>query len=279
MSVFHQVRRINSSREPRNRLSVDAELFASKVSFQRKADLMAEQARNKDAKLVVGYFPVVDDFNHAYFDLLVQGDDRAAALFRGCMDMVDDLFGRLMKETEKDELLVVSSDHGAMAHASKLHINEAFADAGIVRRAADGYDYSKSLAWYHPSDCGQVVSKNLADKTRLRGRVREVIDKLNTTLGANIGVFDGDTDSPFVAFLYPKGDLYFTGRPPRRKGMSLDKGSAGGHHLSPLSPTPWIQASLGLWSPATGRVPQELPFVPRENIEMKRFIMEALEMK
>jgi predicted AlkP superfamily pyrophosphatase or phosphodiesterase len=274
MSVFHLVRRINSSREPSAQVPMEAELLASRISFQRKADLMVEQAKDRDARLVVGYFPVIDDFNHAYFDLLLAGDIRASALFQGCAAMVDDLLGRLMQEMESGTLLVVSSDHGAMAHHGSLHINEAFADAGLVRRSAAGYDFRGSSAWYHPSDCGQVVMKSGAEKGPLLGRVKAIIERLNADLGANIGVLDGDSGSPFLAFLYPKGDLYFTGRPPRRKGKSLDTKRAGGHHLSPLSPTPWIRAALGLWS--TGRTPGDLPALPRENVEMKKFLMESM---
>jgi hypothetical protein len=274
MSAFHLARRINSSRDPSLRISVEAELLASRVSFQRKADLMVEQAGNGDARLVVGYFPVVDDFNHAYFDLLLAGDERADALFNGCAAMVDDLLGRLMREMEKDTLLVVSSDHGAMAYRGSLSLNEAFAEAGLVRRSALGYDFRGSSAWYHPSDCGQVVTGSGSEKGPLRRRVNAVVERLNADLAADIGVLEGDAGSPFLAFLYPRGDLYFTGRPPRRRGSILDAKRAGGHHLSPLSPTPWIQAALGLWS--GGRTPGDLPALPRENVEMKKFLMESM---
>ncbi len=276
MSAFHVGRRLNAARESFQQVPVETELLASRVSFQRKADLMVEQARIKAAKLVVGYFPVVDDFNHPYFDLLLGGDGRAEALFHGCIEMVDALLSRLMEEMENDELLVLSSDHGAMAYHSMLYINEALADAGLVRRAAGRYDFSRSLAWYHPSDCGLVVAHNPAEKGPLLGRVMAVLDRLNADHGADIGATEGEAGSPFLAFLYPKGDMYFSGRPPRKNGGPLDTRRSGGHHLSPLSPTPWIQAALGLWSPAQGRVPGGLPFEPKENVEMKGFLMQAM---
>jgi hypothetical protein len=275
MSTFHIVRRLNSFREPLLWVPVEAELLASRVSFQGKANLMVEQARNTTAKLVVGYFSVVDDFNHSYFDLLLGADDRTERLFHGCVKMVDALLTRLMEGMENDALLVVSSDHGAMAYRSMLHINEALADVGLVRRSAGGYDFRTSLAWYHPSDCGQVVTRSPSERGRLLGRLTSVLKNLNADLDAGIGVLDGEAGSPFVAFLYPKGDLYFTGRPPRR-GKPLDKRRSGGHHLSPLSPTPWIQAALGLWSPRRGRLPESLPFEPKENVEMKSFLMQAM---
>jgi hypothetical protein len=274
MSAFHLVRRINASRPPSLTASVESELLPSRVSFQRKADVMLEQSRNRNARLVVGYFPVVDDFNHAYFDLLQQDDERAAALFRGCLDLVDGLLGRLMAEMGDDMLLVVSSDHGAMAHRSMLHINEAFADAGLVRRGPAGYDFGTSTAWYHPSDCGQVVARGSPDRALVLRRVEAVIQGLNRELDANIAVLGGDARSPYVAFLFPRGDLYFTGRPPRKGGKSLERKRAGAHHLSPLSPTPWIGAALGVWSPGLER--RSVPFMPKENVEMKKFLMESM---
>ena len=84
----------------------------------------------------------------------------------------------------------------------------------------------------------------------------------------------GKPGSPYVAFLYPKGDRYFTGRPPRAGGNSLDKRRAGAHHLSPLSPTPWISAALGTWGPR--RETGNLPFMPKRNVEMKKFLMESM---
>ena len=284
MSTFHLVRRLNASRGPKPPISEEAELLACRVSFQRKADLMASQADNRAARLVVGYFPVIDDLNHAYFDLLESSselagqDDRARALFHACARMVDDLLGRLMQRMQEDTLLVISSDHGAMAFRSMLHINETLADAGLVRRRGGGYDHAKSLAWYHPSDCGQIVTRQTSQRAALLGRVHRVLDSAPGQTRAGIGVLDGADDSPFLAFLYPKGDTYFTGRPPRRIGRALDAGRSGGHHLSPLSPTPWIQAVLGLWSPREGVIRSRLPFLPQENIEMKGFLMETLEL-
>ena len=273
-SAFHLARRLNATRPPSLQVEIEAELLGSRVSFQRKADLMVEQARNRAAGLVVGYFSVIDDFNHACFDLLQQGDEKATALFHACLQMVDGLLERLMAETEDGTLLVVSSDHGAMAYRSMLSINEAFADAGLVRRGPAGYDFAKSTAWYHPSDCGQVVTHGSPEKGPLFQRVQAVVERVNAELDAGIGILAGDAGSPYVGFLYPKGDLYFTGRPPGRNRKSLDKRRGGAHHLSPLSPTPWIKAALGVWGP--GHANQSLPFVPKQNVEMKKFLMESM---
>ena len=275
MSAFHVARRLSSSRDPSREVSVDAELLASKVSLESKTDMMVEQARNGKARLVIGYFPVMDDFNHAYFDLLLREEDRASALFHGCMGMVDGLLTRLMTEMEDGALLVISSDHGAMAYSRMLHINEVLARAGLVRKVPGGYDFSSSSAWYHPSDCGQVVARASSDRATLLRRVKLALDEANAA-GADIGVLDGDRESPFLVFLYARGETYFTGRPPRRGQPTLDNKRAGGHHLSPLSPTPWMQATLGLWSPRHGGVKGLGAVIPNENSQMKGFLMEAM---
>ena len=66
----------------------------------------------------------------------------SSGLFSACARMVDDLLGGLMSGMDDDTLLVVSSDHGAMAQRSFLHLNEVFAAAGLTRKKADGYDFT-----------------------------------------------------------------------------------------------------------------------------------------
>ena len=278
MSNFHLVRRLNASRDQSRRVPVEPEILASRISFDLKDDLMLRGAANRTARLVVGYFPVIDDFNHAYLDLFLRKDARATALFHVCVTMVDGLLKRLMQRMQDDELLVISSDHGGMPFSSMLHVNEILADAGLVRRGARGYDFRRSLAWYHPSDCGQVVAWDLSRREALLKRLRAALDIANTNMGADIGLLEGDGDSPYLAFLYPRGDTYFTGRPGRGSGLVRDRKRSGGHHLSPLSPTPWMQAVLGLWSPRSSGVADSLPFLPKENIDMKRFLMETMEL-
>ena len=278
MSAFHLARRVNVSRPPEARIPISSEILPAEVSFTRKARLMLAEAANKAARLVVGYFPVIDDFNHAYFDLFESEwpQGRSSELFLACARMVDDLLGSLMSGMDDDALLIVSSDHGAMAHRSVIHLNELFAEAGLVRRAAHGYDFRASALWYHPSDCGQAVTMDSFQGARLLPSLRRVIDKANSELGAGIGVLEGAADTPYVAFLYPQGDTYFTGRPPHRAGTIRNKTRSGGHHLSPLSPTPWIQAVLGLWSRRSGGAQGWLQAPPTDNASVKRFIMETM---
>ena len=83
---------------------------------------------------------------------------------------------------------------------------------------------------------------------------------------------EGGGEDPYLAFLYPLSDGYFTGHAPGRGRPVLRKAS-GGHHLSPLSPTPWIQAMLGLWSPRTRALAREVPPIPTANTGVKGFLL------
>jgi hypothetical protein len=262
-NAFRAARRLNEGRTPAERIPLSAELLLSTASMKQKTDLMLAAAAGTQSRLVVGYFPLIDEYNHAYMDMLESqwpraeavtgGPGRATEVFLGCAALVDDLLARLMAAAGPDTLLVVSSDHGAMSHRSVLHVNELFAGSGLVRRrvggsSPTGYDLRRSPAYYHPSDCGQVVVNDAEalrrgfDRAGLLSRLRAIADE------AGAGLLEGAPDLPYIAFFFPLGDRYFTGRPPRHGRPALDEEKAGGHHLSPLSPTPWIDAVLGLWS-------------------------------
>jgi hypothetical protein len=295
-NVFRAARRLNEDRASAERIPLSAEMLLSAVSMKQKSDLMLAAVGNPHSRLVVGYFPLVDEYNHAYADLLesewpdpagppalggasagIAG--RATEVFLECAALVDDLLARLMAAAEPDTLLVVSSDHGAMSHRSLLHVNELFAEAGLVRRAPEGsspggYDLRRSAAYYHPSDCGQVVvghaelQRHGLDRPNLIRRVRAIAGQ------AGIGMVEGGPDAPYLAFFYPLGDGYYTGRPPRRGRPALDGKKAGGHHLSPLSPTPWIQAVLGLWS--SGSTAAAFGNAPAANCGLKSYLLDQL---
>ena len=149
----------------------------------------------------------------------------------GCALLVDACIAKVMAEADEDTLVVVSSDHGSVAHRSILHINELFADQGLVRRDDRGYDLLRSAAFYHPSDSGLVMTRNRADAPRLVAGIRRALDRARTELKVDIGMLEGGPDDPYLAFLYPMGDGYFTGNPPG-KGAS---GVGQGGRSSPVS--------------------------------------------
>jgi hypothetical protein len=294
--AFRACRRLNRGRGQPDMVSVETEMLLASLSMQQKADMMVAACGDGNSRLVAGYFPLVDEFNHAYLDLLdAQGPEgRTAGVFQACMGLVDQLLGRLMAAAGPGTLLVVSSDHGAMPHRSVLHLNERLAEAGLVRRAPAargvGYDLAGSCAFYHPSNCGQVVwnpgvaRKRGVGRQEIVRRVRAVVDS------AGIGMQEGGPGDPYLAFLFPLGDAYFTGSPPRPGRPALDAGAAGGQHLSPLSPTPWMDAVLGLWHTndeegdsrvgATGGfasgATDAYPSLPAANVQLKDFILSHL---
>jgi hypothetical protein len=292
-NAFRASRGLNRDRRPAARIPLPAELLLSTASMKQKTDLMLAAASGTHSRLVVGYFPLIDEYNHAYVDMLesewpqaegqperegavTEGPGRATEVFLGCAALVDDLLARLMAVVGPDTLLVVSSDHGAMPHRSVLHVNELFAGSGLVRRrvggsSPNGYDLRRSVAYYHPSDCGQVVVNETEarrrgfDRAGLLSRVRAIADN------AGAGLLEGAPQLPYIAFLFPLGDRYFTGRPPRHGRPALDAEKAGGHHLSPLSPTPWIQAVLGLWS--SGAAAGAFGGAPTANRDLKSYLL------
>jgi hypothetical protein len=277
-NAFRLARSINKDRTPDRAVTVAAEMLPAIESMKGKADLMIAASAQTSASLVVGYFPIIDEINHVYADLLEREwpHGRASALYREAIGLIDHLLERLMAVADRDTLLVVSSDHGSAAHRSLFYVNELLADEGLVRRLGRGYDLARSIAWYHDSDCGQVVAAPGADAKAVSIGLRRALDKALSVHGVDIGIAEPGPGDPYAAFLYPRGEGYFTGSAPRRSGAILDLDRTGGHHLSPLSPTPWISAMLGLWSPRSAQLRSILPQLPDANSGVKTFLLEAL---
>jgi hypothetical protein len=277
-NVFRVVRRLNERRGAKSILSVAAEMMPSELCMAQKADLMRAAITNERSRLVVGYFPLIDELNHAYFDLLESEwpEGRVSELYCASVALVDQLLDRVMSAAGQDTLVVVSSDHGAASSRKLLYLNELLAAEGLVRRSGDAYDLRRSMAFYHPSDCGQVVARQNVDRMAALSGLRRALEHARGEHGVDIGMQEGSRDDPYIAFLYPLGDGYFTGHPPGRGRPVLDRGRRGGHHLSPLSPTPWIQAMLGLWSPRSAALTKVLPGVPSDNKDVKSFLLEAM---
>jgi predicted AlkP superfamily pyrophosphatase or phosphodiesterase len=281
-NVFRAVRRLNQDRESNSRVPLEAEMAPSVLSMRQKIDLMAAAAQSGESQLCVGYFPLIDEFNHAYVDLLDSEwpEGRASEVFLSCVGLVEELLDRLMRLAGPGTLVVLSSDHGAMPHRSMLHVNERLAEAGLVRRASVGtdrgvYDLRRSAAYYHPSDCGQVIF-NEEEARRRHMDLPDVLGRLHSVAeGAGIGMQVPDPQAPYLAFFYPLGDCHFTGAPPRRGRPALDSGKAGGHHLSPLSGSSWMPAVLGLWNSGP-EAPDALRTAPTANTSLSPFLLDLM---
>jgi hypothetical protein len=277
-NVFRLVRRMNERRSAEASVSVAAEMMPSELSTAHKAELLSAAIVNERSRLVVSYFPLIDELNHAYFDLLETEwpDGRVSELYCAAMALVDKMLERVMEGAGKDALVVLSSDHGAGSIRKQVHLNELLAAEGLVKRSADAYDLPRSAAFYHPSDCGQVVGRDNGDRTAILAGLRRALDRARSEFGIDIGMQEAGGDDPYIAFLFPLGDGYFTGNHPGRGNPALDTLRRGGHHLSPFSPTPWIQAVLGLWSPRSAALARELPAIPSDNKDVKSFLLEVM---
>ncbi len=274
-NVFRAVRLLNQGRHAAEMVPISIEMKPVEMSMAQKESLMIEAIRGASSRLVIGYFPLVDELNHAYFDELETDwpHGRGAELFRACAGLVDRLFQRVMDEADRDTLLVVSSDHGAAAFRRVVHVNELLANAGLLRRVRGGYDLRRSDVYFHPSDCGLALRGAGKEGPAVLQKLQQTLVSARKHLGVELGVVEGKPGDPFAAVLYPQDDSYLTGRPPRDGSSPLDATRSGGHHLSPLTPTPWMQAMLGLWSPRSTDLGQELGDIPVENRLLKGFLL------
>ncbi len=263
-------------------ISVAAEMGPTNASFRQKAELMLAAAKDTEARLVIGYLPNVDELNHSYADLIETEwpEGRGSVLLLQTLGLVDALLDGLMSAAEPGTLLVLSSDHGVVPHRRELYLNELLAEVGLVHRGKDGYDPARSVAYYHPADCGQIVSGGRGSGPSRAGGdplavVRRALDRAARDLHAAIGLLEAGPGDPYLAFAYPMADVELTGRAPR-PGRPVLHRKPGGNHLSPLTPTPWIQAVFGAWSPGR-KVDGDGMSPPAENAKVKSFILNALD--
>jgi hypothetical protein len=258
-------------------VTIASEIEPSREAMRRKTELMIDAIRATRSQLVLGYFPIIDEFNHVYVHHLEAAwpEGRVSELFRACGGLVDDCIGRVMAEAGERDAVIISSDHGSASHRSVLHLNEVLADHRLVRRDGPGYDLPRSAVWYHPSDCGLVIHGPGTPRAEALAGLQRALEWTRSEHGVDLGILTDGMTSPFLAFVYPRGDAYFTGHPPNPGMPVLNRRDQGGHHLSPLTPTPWIQAMLGLWSPGGAALFGD--GVPRFNRDVSAWLLALLE--
>jgi hypothetical protein len=262
-------------------LSVDEEMSLSEHATGQIGELALTSVRELRSTLTVVYFSLIDELAHVYLDQIegLWPDGRACELLRRCYALLDSYVGRIMDCLEPGALLVLSADHGQAPYRRVLHLNELLAEAGLVRRTGRGYDLGRSVAYYHPANCGQVVVNPARarraglSRQRIGERVLRCLEQANDSLGAGISHLWGGQGDPYLLFLYPASDTHISGRY-NREARPIDEGHKGGQHLSPLCPTPWIQAMLGLWAP--GGLPFGKEGIPQRNSAVKPFLLRYL---
>lgn len=262
--------------------------------------------------LSIYYFSPLDDICHAYMDQIQESwpDGRGARLVRRSMERIGSYIRSVMEKMPRNGLLILTGDHGQVSYRRRLHINELFERRGLIGSRGHALDFKRATAYYHPSNCGQVVvnparaqraygdagaadaratdidshaarasdrqseayvAATLPTETRtlLLRVVRSIVRQANEEYHAELELLGGGPGDPYLAFLYPTGDTFFSGqRHPR--GTIVDATACGGHHLSPLGGSPWINAAVGVWSPSGSIAAED---VPNDSTGMKDFVL------
>jgi hypothetical protein len=266
-------------------LSIDEEMTLSEHGTTQMGELALASIRELSSGLTIVYFSLIDELGHVYLDQIERlwPEGRAAELSRRCYRLLDSYIGKIMESLGEETLLVLSADHGQAPYRRVLRLNDLLAQIGLVRVCQDGrkrgYDLRRSLAYYHPANCGQVVvNPRQADKSGLSReqigeRVLRCLKQANDSFGSDISHLWGGENDPYLLFLYPRSDTHLTGR--YNPGSDVvDTGLKGGQHLSPLCPTSWMQAMLALWSPSG--LPFDKAAIPDSNTGIKTLLLRYL---
>jgi hypothetical protein len=260
-------------------------MSVSEYITTQMGELALAVLRELPSTLTILYFSLIDELGHVYLDQIesLWPEGRAAELLRRCYRLLDSYIEQIMDNLEENALLVLSADHGQAPYRRALHLNDLLAEIGLVRlpreRTKQHYDLGRSVAYYHPANCGQVVvnprqaKKAGLSREQVGERVLRCLEKANNDLGSEIAHLWGGEGDPYLLFLYPRSDTHLTGRYNPGSDI-LDTGLMGGQHLSPLCPTPWMQAMLALWSPAG--LPFEKTSIPDRNTGVKDFLLRYL---
>jgi hypothetical protein len=248
-------------------------------------ELALDCIRELPSALTIVYFSLIDELGHVYLDQIESQwpEGRAAELLRRCYGLLDSYIGKIMDRLGENTLLVLSADHGQAPYRRVLHLNDLLAQIGLVHiiqgRAKRGYDLRHSVAYYHPANCGQVVvnqqraKKAGLSREQIGERVLGCLEQADRSLGCEIRHLWGGDNDPYLLFLYPGSDTHLSGRYNPGSEILEDR-SKGGQHLSPLCPSPWMQAMLALWSPSG--LPFDKSTIPDRNTEMKEFLLRFL---
>jgi hypothetical protein len=268
-------------------LSLEDELKVPGLVSAQAGELALELVRALPSRLFMFYFSLIDELSHAYLDQIEESwpAGRGSEIARRSYAFLDAYLGRIMDLADPQTLVAVSSDHGQAPFRRIVRLNELFLEAGLVRAGRQNYDLRRSLLYYHPADCGQVVVNQ--GRARRAGLSREdlirrsvsCLEKANSDLDARLGYRIGTVSDPYLLFVYPLSDTHITGKGFPGGGV-LDSERKGGHHLSPYCHSPWIRSLLALWSPAG--LPAQgggMPQVPRRNTELKDYLLACLGIK
>ena len=248
--------------------------------------------------LLFAYLPYPDEFLHLWWGLLdpsLPGHDKAlAARLRPFLDeglgIADAYVGALVRHAGAGTLLAIGADHGMTAVATRVRMNVALAEAGLLARDGEGrVDLARTRAYYladagqfllnRTSRAGGIVRPEEEEAVRLEvglmlrrlqhpgtgaPLVTAVLDRGRDDLDFRLarGVFPiGDLDGPAVEVGPPRGEhLFEPERPEMHAAFAVaGDGVVAGADLGVIDQrdiAPTLAALLGLEPPAhaTGRV-------------------------
>jgi predicted AlkP superfamily phosphohydrolase/phosphomutase len=122
--------------------------------FERLLDFGADRTR---WDILVGYLPFPDEFLHLWWGLLdpsLPGHDSAlAARVRPFLDeglrIADAYVGALRRHAGEDTVLAMGADHGMIGVRTRVRMNAALREAGLLSLDADGHiDLSRTRAYF-----------------------------------------------------------------------------------------------------------------------------------
>lgn len=242
-------------------------------------------------RTLIAYQPCADVVSHEVVTAaMVTGADRSSPEWRlltAAYQLADAHLGQLIRTAAADASVIVSSDHGMDAKSAAVQVNQALAEAGLVRITPSGtVDLDASRIYFHPAEHGALTfpPRLLAGRARERRRVLEEAEAALCALrceGRPVidGLIDGQTlGSPFIAAwiraepgvqLRARGAGETVARPRRPKGF---------HQLYTGNPRLLgVLAMCGpvLRSPASAIPARTAPEMPVDNRRVRRFVESA----
>lgn len=290
VSVFRTLRS-RTARKPGSAVSdapvgavpEEYEMTPAAASFAVHRRIALEILDRRRTDLAVLYFPLIDNVNHAYMDTVDADwpEGRGSEILRRSFALVDGLISDLASRCGAQDLLVISSDHGAVPYRRTFFVNELFAEAGLLPREGGRLCFSAAIAYLHPSECGLVLSNARAARARgmersgILSAVRGILKHAEASCGVRMGLIEAPQEAPWLCILYPLDDAKLSSAPCGPGRSPIRSGRAGGHHQSPFCPSPWIPSVLGIWGPDRSRLPPAAD-LPPSNEGLKALILELL---
>jgi len=206
---------------------------------------LVQSFSRQDADLTVGYYPVVDLALHEILGLEAEVAKHVIvkALFHQLMIWVESLVAGLQSQLQKDDILVINSDHGMQPIHHTCYINKFFADCDWLIFDHDGrIEWENTQVVYHPAENGTLMLHPSCNAEQIRQKTIGFFDELGF-IGSDVVRLD------FVVPQYDFMNQYFLLPPDgiRVKACASDQYASyspkSGDHCG-YSQHPWLKGVL-----------------------------------